>query len=99
MLPTKRRRPSQITLELLDCIEEKGEATKWDLLKILGTTWQFHHWIEAFLLKEKFIKERIEKNHYYYTKTPSGIQLHELLRNGKILKAFTKISGKRLRRE
>ncbi|MHA2052850.1 MAG: hypothetical protein ACW99F_04545 [Candidatus Hodarchaeales archaeon] len=97
-MTNKKRRPSQITLEILDIIEKKGEATKWDLLKILGTTWQFHHWIEEFLLKEKLIKERKEKNHYYYSKTDLGFQLHELLRNGKILKTFLKISGKRLRR-
>jgi predicted transcriptional regulator len=95
----KKRRPSQITLEILDAIDEKGEASKWDLLKVLGTSWQFHHWIEEFLLKERFIKQREEGKHYYYSKTDLGVQLHELLRNGKILKAFLKISGKRLRRE
>jgi predicted transcriptional regulator len=97
-VPKNQRRPSQITLELLDVIDRKGEATKWDLLKVLGTNWQFHHWVEEFLLKEKLIIERKEKNHYFYSKTDLGVQLHELLRNGKILKTFLKISGKRLRR-
>lgn len=94
----KKRRPSEITLEILDCIEDKGEASKWDLLKVLGTSWQFHHWIEDFMLKEKFISERKEKNHYFYSRTDLGVQFHELLRNGRLLKAFIKISGKRLRR-
>jgi len=96
---SSRRKPSEIVLEILDCIDEKGEATRWDLTKILGTTWQFHHWIEDFLLKDKFIKERKEKNHYFYSTTALGVQFYELLKNGKLLKAFIKVSGKRLRRE
>jgi len=95
---SSRRKPSEIVLEILDCIVDKGEATRWDLTKILGTTWQFHHWIEDFLLKERFITERKEKNHYFYSITDLGVQFYELLKNGKLLKAFIKISGKRLRR-
>ncbi|MCW4055134.1 MAG: hypothetical protein NWE84_09515 [Candidatus Bathyarchaeota archaeon] len=96
-MPSKRRSPSEIALEILDCIEEKGEATKWDLLKILGTGWQFHHWIEEFLLKERFVEERKEANHYFYRKTDAGNQFHKLLRNGKMMRALMHMSGKRLR--
>ena len=95
---SKRRRPSEIALEILDCIDEKGEATKWDLLKILGTSWQFHHWIDEFLLKERFVEERQEKNHCFYGKTEVGNQFHELLRNDKIMRALMQLSGNRLRR-
>ena len=97
-MSSSRRKPSEIVLEILGCIVDKGEATRWDLTKILGTTWQFHHWIEDFLLKENFITERKEKNYYFYSITDLGMQFYELLKNGKLLKAFIKISGKRLRR-
>jgi hypothetical protein len=31
-----RRTPDVIALQLLGCVEERGEATKWDLIKVLG---------------------------------------------------------------
>jgi len=98
-VPSKRRKPSEIALEILDCIDKKGESTKWDLIKILGTGSQFTHWIKDFLIKEKFLEERKEANHSFYRKTRVGNQLHELLRNGKIMRAFLQLSGKRLRRK
>ncbi len=98
MVPSSRRKPSEIALKLLDCIDEKGEATKWDLIKILGTTWQFHQWIENFLMKEKLVEERRESRNYFYRKTESGELFHKLLRSGKIMKAFLRVSGKRLER-
>lgn len=98
-VPSRRRRASEITLEIFDCIEKKGESTKWDLIKILGTGSQFIHWIENFLIKENFIQERKEGNHYFYRMTRNGNQFHELLKNGKLMRAFIQISGKRLRRK
>lgn len=97
-MPLKRRKPTEIALEVLECIDEKGEATKWDILKILGTGWQFQHWMEEFLLKERFVEKCQKNNHFFYTKTEAGAQLHELLKNGKMLKALIQLSGKRLRR-
>lgn len=94
-----RRSPSTIALNLFDCINEKGEATRWDLIKILGNTEQFRLWVEDFLLKEKLVKERRESKHYFYKKTESGELFHTLLKNGKIMKEFLRVSGKRLRRE
>jgi predicted transcriptional regulator len=98
-VPLKRRKPSEIALELLDCIDKKGESNKWDLIKILGTGSQFNHWIEDFLIKEKFVEERKVTNHTFYRKTKVGNQFHELLRNGKIMRGFLQISGRRLRRK
>jgi hypothetical protein len=48
-----RRSPDTIALELLNRIEEKGEVTKWDLVKILGNETQFRIWIEEFFLRER----------------------------------------------
>jgi predicted transcriptional regulator len=93
-----RRKPSEIALELLDCIDEKGEATRWDLIKILGNTWQFHHWVEEFLMKERFVEERRESRSYFYKKTETGEMFHKLLKNGKIMRALLRVSGKRLTR-
>ena len=94
-----RRKPARIALELLDCIDERsGKASKWDLIKVVGTEAQFHYWIEEFLLRDKFIEEQRKSNRYYYKKTEVGELLHKLLRNGKIMNAMLRVSGKRLRR-
>jgi predicted transcriptional regulator len=99
-MPFPRRKPARIALELLDCIDEKnGKASRWDLIKVVGTESQFHYWIEEFLLEDKFVEEQRKSNRYYYRKTEAGELLHKLLRNGKIMDAFLRVSGKRLRRD
>jgi predicted transcriptional regulator len=92
-----RRSPSIIALELLDCIEEKEEATKWDLIKVLGNETQFRIWIEEFFLREKVIVERREGEHYFYKKTERGELFHKLLKSGNLIKLFSSISGRKLR--
>ena len=92
-----RRSPSIIALELLNCLEEKGEATKWDLIKVLGNETQFRIWIEKFFMHEKVIIERREGGHYYYRKTERGELFHRLLKSGNLIKLFSSISGRRLR--
>lgn len=92
-----RRSPDAIALELLNCIEEKGEATKWDLIKILGNETQFRIWIEEFFLREKVIVERREGVHYYYKKTERGGLFHRLLKSGNLVRLFSSVSGRRLR--
>ena len=94
-----RRPPSRIALELLDCIDQKeGKASKWDLIKILGNESQFQHWVTNFLVKDRFIKEIQESNRNFYCKTENGEFFHRLLKNGKIVQALLRVSGKRLRR-
>ena len=92
-----RRSPDTIALGLLNCIEEKGEATKWDLIKVLGNEAQFRIWIEEFLLCEKVIVERREGAHYYYKKTERGELFHRLLKSGNLVRLFSSVSGRRLR--
>lgn len=96
-MPSSRRNPSEIALELLDCIDEKGEATRGGISKILGTTWQFHQWVENFLMKEKLVEKRRESKSRFYRKTESGELFHRLLRNGKIMKALLRVGVKRLK--
>jgi len=92
-----RRSPDSIALELLNRIEEKGEATKWDLIKILGNETQFRIWIEEFFLREKVLLERREEGHYYYKKTERGELFHRLLKSGNLVKLFSSVCGRRLR--
>ncbi len=92
-----RRSPDTIALELLNCIEEKGEVTKWDLIKVLGNETQFRIWIEEFFLREKVLFERREGWHYYYRKTERGELFHRLLKSGNLIKLFSSVSGRRLR--
>ncbi len=95
-----RREPSRIALELLGCIDQKGgRATKWDLIKILGNEAQFTHWVTDFLVKDKFLEETIESRNYFYKKTETGDLFHRLLRNGEIIDALLRVSGKKLRRD
>jgi predicted transcriptional regulator len=97
-MPSPRREPARIALELLDCIDGKnGRASKWDLIKVVGTESQFHYWVEEFLLKDKFIEQQIETNHYFYKETETGKLLQSLLKNGKIMHALLRVSGKKLR--
>ncbi len=99
-MPFPRRAPARIALELMDCIDEKdGKASKWDLIKVVGTESQFHYWIEEFLLKDKFVEEQRESKHYFYRKTDAGELLHRMLKNGKLMHALLRVSGKRLRRD
>ena len=99
-MPFPRRTPVRIALDLLDCIDKGGgRASKWDLIKSVGTESQFHYWVEEFLLRDKFIEEQRKSNRYFYRKTEAGELLHRLLRNGKIMHALLRVSGKRLRRE
>ncbi|MFH0850266.1 MAG: hypothetical protein V1924_04930 [Candidatus Bathyarchaeota archaeon] len=92
-----RRTPDVIALELLDTVEERGEATKWDLIKVLGNDAQFKKWVEDFMLPEKVLTERRDGRNYYYTKTERGEQFHRLLRSGNLIKLFNRVSGRRLR--
>ena len=92
-----RRTPDVIALELLDTIDERGEATKWDLVKVLGNDAQFKKWVEDFMLPEKVLSERREGRNYYYTKTERGEQFHRLLRSGNLIRFFNRVSGRRLR--
>ncbi|UCD45570.1 MAG: hypothetical protein JSV27_03545 [Candidatus Bathyarchaeota archaeon] len=92
-----RRTPDDIALQLLDRVEEKGEATKWDLIKVLGNEAQFKLWVEDFLLPEKVLEERRDGRNYFFKKTERGELFHRLLRSGNLIKLFNRISGKRLR--
>lgn len=93
-----RRAPAKIASDLFDCIDEKnGKASKWDLIKVVGTESQFHYWVEGFLLKDKFLAEHVESNHCFYMKTENGELLQRLLKNGRIMHALLRVSGKKLR--
>jgi hypothetical protein len=95
-----RRKPSIIALELFNCIDQNnGKASKWDLIKILGNESQFQKWVAEFLIKDKFITEKQENNHSFYVKTLIGEQLHKLLKNGDLVRAFLRLSGKRLKKK
>lgn len=92
------RDPVQIAYQLLSFIEEKGRATRWDLIKILGNTRQFGHWIDDFLLKDRFITEESESNTRFYSLTMNGELLLRLLKNGNVMRSITRLGGRRLRR-
>ena len=97
-MPFRRRTPAEIASDLFNCIDERnGAASKWDLIKIVGTESQFHFWVEEFLLKERFIEQQLESNHRFYKKTETGALLQRLLKNGKIMQALLRVSGKKLR--
>jgi predicted transcriptional regulator len=98
-LSFRRRKPAEITYKLLRCIDEDGEATKWDLTKIVGTTSQFDSYVSEYLIENGFISERQEGRYYFYSLTKLGEELYSLLKKDKLFKAVLKISGKRLTRQ
>ena len=91
-----RRTPSLIALELLDCVDVNMEATKWDLIKVLGNETQFGVWVERFFLVDKILEERREGRKYFYRKTERGELLHKLLKSGYMIRVFGRVSGKKL---
>ena len=95
---TSRRSPDEIALELLNCVEENGEATKWDLIKVLGNEAQFTLWIDRFLLPENVLVERRDGRNYFYEMTERGKLFHKLLKNTNLIRLFSRVSGRRLRR-
>ena len=92
------REPVDIAFEILSTIEKNDRTTRWDLTKILGNTRQVNHWIDNFLLKDKFLIETIETDATTYTLSDNGRLLLRLLRNGVIIKSILRLGGKRLRR-
>jgi len=94
-----RRTASQIAFDILKTVDERGEATKWDLIKIVGNTQQFRHWIEDFLIPNKVLTERIEGDrYYYYSLTERGEVFLTLLKSGNMIELLLRVSGQRLRR-
>ncbi len=86
-----------IALELLDTVEKRGEATKWDLIKVLGNEAQFKKWVEDFMLPEKVLIERRDGRNYFYYKTERGELFHRLLKSGNLIRIFNRVSGRRLK--
>ena len=95
---SKPREPVDIAFEILSTIENSERTTRWDLTKILGNTRQVYHWIDDFLLKEKYLIEEKVENASVYTLTENGKLLLRLLRNGVVVKSLLRLGGKRLRR-
>ena len=95
-----RRTASEIAFDILKEVNEKGEATRWDIIKIVGTSQQFRHWIENFFLPNNVLSERIEKGariFYYYSLTERGKLFLNLLKSGNMIELMWAVSGKRLR--
>jgi len=92
-----RRTPDTIALQLLDTVGERGEATKWDLIKVLGNEAQFKIWIEGFFLPEKVLSERRDGRNYFYSMTERGELFYRLLKSGNLIKIFNRVSGRRLK--
>ena len=91
------RTPALIALEILDCVDANKEASKWDLVKVLGNEAQFRVWVERFFLVDGILVERREGRNYFYGKTERGELLHKLLRSGFMIRVFSRVSGKKLR--
>ena len=94
---SSRRSPGEIALAILKCVEEKGEATKWDLLKVVGNDVQFRNWIEDFLIPEGVLIERRDGRHYFFKKSEFGETFHRFLRNGNVFRLYSRLSGRRLK--
>jgi len=92
------RSPVEIAYEIMKHVKDGDGASRWNLIKILGNTRQFRHWVTDFLVQDGFIKEHSDGNSYRYTLTESGAMLYRLLQKGNMMNSIFKLSGKRLRR-
>jgi hypothetical protein len=43
------------------------------------------------------MREKVESNHFFYRKTEAGELLQQLLKNGRIMNALLRVSGRKLR--
>ncbi|MCX6653564.1 MAG: hypothetical protein NTY03_00430 [Candidatus Bathyarchaeota archaeon] len=98
-MSSSKRGPGTIALALFNCIDsEEGKASKWSLIKVLGNESQFHYWVEDFLIQDGFIEEKTVSTRSFYSKTANGELFHRLLKNGNVMQALLRVSGKKLRR-
>ena len=98
-MSSSRRGPSSIALAIFNCIDgEGGKASKWGLIKVLGNESQFRSWVEDFLIRDGFIDIEIESDRSFYSKTGNGELFHRLLKNGNVMQALVRVSGKKLMR-
>jgi len=65
----------------------------------LGNTRQFGHWIDGFLLKDRFIAEENESNTRFYSLTPNGELLLRLLKNGNVMRSITRAQREKVEEE
>ena len=86
----------EIAYELLRFIQ-LNEATKWDLIKIVGNNRQFDHWVSEFLVKDGFVSRPNDVDNFYQL-TEEGSLLLRLLRKGNLMNSLFKLSGSRLRK-
>ena len=99
-MPSGGRDPPTQCLDFLDAIEKRdGRASKWDLIKIAGNEAAFRRWITNFLQYHKFIEQAKENRKTIFRKTERGELFHQTLRDWRIVIAFKRLSGKRLKRE
>jgi predicted transcriptional regulator len=92
------RSPVEIAYEIMKHVMDNDGASRWDLIKILGNSRQFRHWVTDFLVQDGFLMEHSEGNNYTYTITDSGAMLYKLLQKGNLMSSIFKLSGKRLTR-
>jgi hypothetical protein len=95
----RTRTPIAKTREFLDELNKKGQLTKYDMYCIAGNQPQFDGWVTHFLLHHGFGEEIRKGRITFYKKTSDGERLHETLKNHKIVVAYLRISGRRLKRE
>lgn len=92
-----RRTSIRITYEVLKYIKDNSSTSRWDLEKVLGNKTQFDNYLTDFLIKEGMVIETNDGKIYNYTLTELGEHFFILLSKDDIVKAFLRISGKRLK--
>lgn len=84
-------------IELPSCAGEKGEAAKWDLIKVLGNETQCTTWIAEFFLCEGVLIGLREGSHCY-RKTERGALFYRLLMSANLIDLFGRVGGNHLPR-
>ncbi len=90
-----RRTSRDICLHLLRVLNRKGEALRWDLIKLLGNEEAFRRWFDSILIPAGLV-DCVEKNVgkrtlRYYKKTKRGEIMHDLLMNNDVIRFLRRI--------
>ena len=89
------RTPVEIAYEIIRFIKE-NDASKWDLVRIVGNNRQFDHWVTGFLVEDGFVLPPNSGSEFYRL-SDNGKVLFSLLKKGNLMNSIFKLSGRRLR--
>lgn len=99
-MSSRARSPPIQCKEFLDAIDKgRGEASKWELIKIAGNETAFNRWVTDLLQEHRLVEKLNKGGTIIFRKTERGEVLHKTLKDWHLLAPLLRLSGKRLKSE